>query len=86
LIAHYLNIEIFILKNPERKNSLHRAMAIYTIRSLTQLSYPKIAKYVVDIQASGVRSSVNRIKKLINNDSNVNDIYSFLIQKFSGNA
>jgi putative transposase len=81
LIAKYLNINITLLTNPSRNNSHYRALTIYILRNLTELSHAKISKYFIGLKPAGVSSAIKRSKKLIINDAAINKMYSFLIEK-----
>jgi len=83
IAAHAMEIPVEELIGPSRKPKVNEAreMAIYSIRTLCQISYPAIARYF-NRNHSTMIISYKKMQKKLSNDPRLEEIYGNILKVF----
>lgn len=83
IAAYAMEISVEELIGPSRKPKVNEAreMAIYSIRTLCQISYPAIARYF-NRNHSTMIISYNKMQKKLSNDPRLEEIYGNILKVF----
>ena len=84
LVCKYCNTKVADIKSKRKNNSvlIPRQIAMYSIRKVTNLSYPEIGRFFGGKDHSTVIHSIKKIESLLNKDQNIKKIVDFVTQGF----
>ena len=84
LVCKYFNTKVADLKSKRKNNSIliPRQIAMYSIRKVTNLSYPEIGRFFGGKDHSTVIHSIKKIESLLVKDQNIKKIIDSVIQGF----
>jgi chromosomal replication initiator protein len=84
MVCKEFNVKVSDLKNRKKNNAivLPRQISMYTIRKLTNLSYPEIGQLFGGKDHSTVIHSIKKIELLIQKDKKIKGIIESIIQNF----
>jgi chromosomal replication initiator protein len=84
LVCKYFNTKVADLKSKRKNNSIliPRQIAMYSIRKVTNLSYPEIGRFFGGKDHSTVIHSIKKIESLLIKDQNIKKIIDSVIQGF----
>jgi chromosomal replication initiator protein len=84
LVCKYCNTKVSDLKSKRKNNSvlIPRQIAMYTIRKITNLSYPEIGRFFGGKDHSTVIHSIKKIESLLLKDQNIKKIIDSITQVF----
>ena len=84
LVCKYCNAKVSDLKSKRKNNSvlIPRQIAMYTIRKVTNLSYPEIGRFFGGKDHSTVIHSIKKIESLLVKDQNIKKIIDSITQVF----
>jgi chromosomal replication initiator protein len=84
LVCKYCNTKIADIKSKRKNNSvlIPRQIAMYSIRKVTNLSYPEIGRFFGGKDHSTVIHSIKKIESLLMKDQNIKKIVDSVTQGF----
>jgi len=84
LVCKHCNTKVADLKSKRKNNSvlIPRQIAMYTIRKVTNLSYPEIGRFFGGKDHSTVIHSIKKIESLLVKDQNIKKIIDSITQVF----
>jgi chromosomal replication initiator protein len=84
LVCKYCNTKVADLKSKRKNNSvlIPRQIAMYSIRKVTNLSYPEIGRFFGGKDHSTVIHSIKKIESLLMKDQNIKKIVDSVTQGF----
>ena len=84
LVCKYCNTKVADIKSKRKNNSvlIPRQIAMYSIRKVTNLSYPEIGRFFGGKDHSTVIHSIKKIESLLIKDQNIKKIVDSVTQGF----